>query len=102
MLSLTAEIDFDESKIPTLRQFLENVERVAWLDPEKEWLYLPESPRNRLVNLASKVLSVSPIVRLAELRRAVGRSRRLAMVPHMRLRRRCRWRSQSNPSPNGP
>jgi hypothetical protein len=82
--TLTTEAGLEESRSSALRLFLETVADVAWLDDGKEWLFLPEVPRNRLFNLCSKVLSVCPEIRIAELRRAVGKSRRLAMVPPQR------------------
>lgn len=53
----------------------------SWLDDEKSWLIAGGRARNRLVNLIEKVLSVSSDITLSELRRAVGRSRRLSSVP---------------------
>jgi hypothetical protein len=79
--ALASEVGFEDSRSSALRIFLDTAVDVAWLDDAKEWLFLPEVPRNRLFNLCSKVLSVCPEIRTAELRRAVGRSRRLAMVP---------------------
>jgi hypothetical protein len=52
-----------------------------WLDRDRKWLFSTGVPRNRLSNLAMKVLCVAPQVYLTELRKAVARSRRLAAVP---------------------
>jgi hypothetical protein len=52
-----------------------------WLDRDRRWLFSTGVPRNRLSNLAMKVLCVAPHVYLTELRKAVARSRRLAAVP---------------------
>jgi hypothetical protein len=45
------------------------------------WLFSTGVPRNRLSNLVAKILSVTPHLYLSELRKAVARSRRLAVVP---------------------
>jgi hypothetical protein len=52
-----------------------------WLDREQTWLFAPGVSRNRLFNLISKVLSVTPSLFVSELKRAVSRSRRLEVVP---------------------
>ncbi len=85
VLSLASELQIDESKLPGLRRVLDNVSKVEWLDDSREWLYSAEPSRNRLFNLCSKVLGVAPRVHLSELRRAVSRSRRLAMCPPQRI-----------------
>ncbi len=85
ILSLASELQIDESKLPGLRRVLDNVSKVEWLDDSREWLYSVEPSRNRLFNLCSKVLGVAPRVHLSELRRAVSRSRRLAMCPPQRI-----------------
>lgn len=76
----------DELKVPEAER--RNYRRVAeiggiceWLDDDKRWLITTSVPRNRLSNIVAKVLSVAPRVHLQELRRAIARSRRLAVVP---------------------
>lgn len=85
ILSLASELQIDESKLPGLRLVLNNVSKAEWLDDSREWLYSVGHSRNRLFNLCSKVLGVAPRVHLSELRRAVSRSRRLAMCPPQRI-----------------
>lgn len=85
IVALAAELQVSESRIPGLVRILEAGCEVRWIDPEKEWLYAAETPRNRLANLCSKVLSVAPELHLSELRRAVSKSRRLAMCPPQRV-----------------
>lgn len=85
VLSLASELQLDESKLPGLRRVLDVVSKVEWLDDSRDWLYSLEAPRNRLFNLCSKVLGVASRVHLSELRRAVSRSRRLAMCPPQRV-----------------
>lgn len=85
ILSLASELQLEESKLPGLRRVLDVVSKVEWLDDSREWLYSLESPRNRLFNLCSKVLGVTSRVHLSELRRAVSKSRRLAMCPPQRV-----------------
>lgn len=85
VLSLASELQLDESKLPGLRRVLDAVSKVEWLDDSREWFYSLESPRNRLFNICSKVLGVASRVHLSELRRAVSRSRRLAMCPPQRV-----------------
>ncbi len=74
-----------ESKVESVRAILDLLPAVRWLDEQKTWLYLHDAARNRLFNLSAKVLGVSPRIRLAELRRAVSKSRRLPMVPPQRI-----------------
>jgi hypothetical protein len=81
ILGLASEAQLEESKLPALRRILHAISEVEWLDDSREWLYSLETPRNRLFNLCSKVLGVAPRVHLSELRRAVSKSRRLAMCP---------------------
>lgn len=52
-----------------------------WLDDGRHWLFAPRVTRNRLANLVKKVFGACSKLSLGELRRAVGRSRRLAIVP---------------------
>jgi hypothetical protein len=85
VLSLASDVQLEESKLPALRRILDVVSKVEWLDDSREWLYSLESPRNRLRNICSKVLGVAPRVHLSELRRAVSKSRRLAMCPPQRI-----------------
>jgi len=50
---------------------------VRWLSPDQQWLTFDDSPRNRLINVIRKVLSVSPSVHVNELRAALKRVHRL-------------------------
>jgi hypothetical protein len=52
-----------------------------WLDPTRTWLFAKGATRNRLQNFSLKILSVSRQVNLSEMRSALRRSRRLAVVP---------------------
>src|SRR5262249_44783618 len=69
------------SKIDKIRAIVDVVPAVRWLDKQKNWLYLQDAARNRLLNLSAKVLGVCPRIRLGEIRRAVCKSKRLAMAP---------------------
>ena len=83
ILSLASELKIDPAVV---WKCLECTPSVQWLDEQPhEWLYLSDVPRNRLYNLSAKVLSVSPRIRISELRRAVGKSRRLPMVPPQKI-----------------
>jgi len=73
ILSLASELQIDEERSDFLHKILERLPQTEWLDDSKNWLYLRDTPRNRLFNLCAKVLGVSPRIRLPELRRAVGR-----------------------------
>jgi hypothetical protein len=53
----------------------------VWLDQEQRWFMANGTARNRLVNLASKVFCVAPIVSVAELRKAIAKEPRLASAP---------------------
>lgn len=85
ILSLASEAGLEDQRIPALKIFIELAASVSWLDDAREWLFLPSLSRNRLFNLCSKVLAVCPAIRVAELRRAVGKSPRIAMVPPQRI-----------------
>jgi hypothetical protein len=66
-------------------RFLECTSRAEWLDDSKQWLFDRNASRKRLYNLCIKVIGVSPHIRVAELRRAVSKSRRLLMAPPQRI-----------------
>jgi hypothetical protein len=83
--SLCSEIQIEETRADTVRRFLDASSAVDWLDDTKEWMYLSNTARNRLFNLCEKVLGVCPSIGIGELRRAVGKSRRLAMAPPQRI-----------------
>lgn len=85
ILSLASELQIQENKLSALRRILEAGTKVDWLDDSREWLYSPKTPRNRLYNLCAKVLGVTSRVHLSELRRAVSKSRRMAMCPPQRV-----------------
>jgi DNA-directed RNA polymerase alpha subunit len=85
LLSLASYLGLGEERLPGLRRTLEELAKIVWLDDFREWLYSSETSRNRLFNLCSKVLGVAPRLHLSELRRAVSRSRRLAMCPPQRV-----------------
>src|SRR5205823_941955 len=63
------------------RDVLVLAHRTEWLDNDRRWLFSGSVARNRIANLVSKVLFISPSIGLHELRRAIGRSRRLEIVP---------------------
>ncbi len=75
------ELHIPEPQRPRFRDLATIESMCEWLDPERRWLFSTDVSRNRLSNLVAKVLSVAPHVYLAELRKAVARSRRLAVVP---------------------
>jgi hypothetical protein len=83
--SLSSEIQMDETRADAVRRFLDASSAVDWLDETKEWMYLSNTTRNRLFNLCEKVLGVCPSIGIGELRRALGKSRRLAMAPPQRI-----------------
>jgi DNA-directed RNA polymerase alpha subunit len=80
------EVVCDELRIPEsvrqrMREFATTESICEWLGLDRRWLFSTGVPRNRLSNLVAKVLCVAPHVYLTELRKAVARSRRLAVVP---------------------
>lgn len=85
ILSLASELEIEEERSDLIRKVLDHLPQIAWLDESKNWLYLRDIPRNRLFNLCTKVLGVSPRIRLSELRRAVAKSRRLSMAPPQKI-----------------
>jgi hypothetical protein len=85
ILSLASELQIDEGRADIIRKMLGQLPQIEWLDDAKNWLYLRDTPRNRLFNLCAKVLGVSPRIRLSELRRAVAKSRRLSMAPSQKI-----------------
>jgi hypothetical protein len=87
ILSLASELNIDHGGLTIVRKLLACASPVEWLDETHEWFYLKSAPRNRLYNLCSKVLGVCLRIRISELRRAVGKSRRLPMVPPQKILR---------------
>ncbi len=80
-IALASELQIPEPRIAGVLRFLEHATQVSWLDDERQWLYAPDTARNRLMNLCSKVLAVCDSVYLSDLRHAVTKSRRLPMCP---------------------
>jgi hypothetical protein len=85
ILSLASELQIDEQVVPALKLVLDAVSQIEWLDDSRTWLYSLTSARNRLFNLCAKILGVASRVHLSELRRAVSKSRRLAMCPPQKV-----------------
>lgn len=83
--ALAAELKIDSSELAQMVRLLASTGKVEWLDETQQWLYAPASLRNRLHNVCAKVLGVVKRVNLTELRRAVSKSRRLAMCPPQRV-----------------
>jgi len=80
----------DELSIPGgerdgVRYMISKTGANVWLDDEKRWLFSKTTSRNRLTNIATKVLAVSPTIHLSELRRAAAKSRRLQTVPPLKV-----------------
>jgi hypothetical protein len=85
ILAVASALKIDEEKADILRKVLDVTPGISWLDEDKNWLFLKEAPRNRLFNLSAKVLGVSPRLSIAELRRAVSKSRRLTIAPPQKV-----------------
>lgn len=79
LLSLASDVGLDDSRIPGLRRVIRLMSAAEWLS--EDWVYDSRSPRNRLINICTKILGVAPKLHLAELRRAAGQSRRLLICP---------------------
>lgn len=60
-----------------MRLVLESVPGFSWLDDDKEWFWVKDAPRNRLLNQVEKVMSVAGAIPIGELREGVGRWYRL-------------------------
>ncbi len=58
------------------RHALELVPGTQFLDPERQWLWIPDTARNRLLNNVLKVMSVAGSIDLEELRDGIGRHHR--------------------------
>jgi hypothetical protein len=71
--------DHGEEKLPDaqIRTLLELTEGARWLGPEKEWLFISTTARNRLRNQIEKILSVAGSIEIGELRDGVGRHHRM-------------------------
>lgn len=63
--------------IEATRRIVGQLKGCSWLDAERDWLWFPASPRNRLRNQVWKVLSVANGLPVSELREAVGRWHRM-------------------------
>jgi hypothetical protein len=85
ILAVASALKIDEDKADILRKVLDVTPGISWLDEDKNWLFLKDAPRNRLFNLSAKVLGVSPRLSIAELRRAVSKSRRLTIAPPQKV-----------------
>lgn len=78
-LALLIGLDHDDAE--SVRSLLTTFDEVHWLDSGRTWLLSIRPTRNRLANIASKVLSVAPSVELNELRAALRRHVRVNFVP---------------------
>ena len=67
----------DQIQRPTVVRMLEFIEGFRWLDEETGWFWLPSTRRHGLPKAIQKILSVAKRIRVAELRTAVGRNRRM-------------------------
>lgn len=78
-LALMVGKEFDEAD--TIRFLMIFFPEVLWLDDDKNWLLSKRTSRNRLENVARRVLSIAPRVELNELRSALLRPTRVEFVP---------------------
>ena len=62
---------------PTVAKTLELMGGFRWLDEETGWFWLSSAHRHGLPRAIQKILSIAKRLRVAELRRAVGRNRRM-------------------------
>ena len=59
------------------RTVVESLSDFHWLDDAKEWFWLRDVPRNRLLNQIEKIMVVAGSIELADLRNGVGRHHRM-------------------------
>lgn len=78
-LSLVVGLDLDDANL--VRDLLAKSPEVYWLDTNSTWLLSKRSTRNRLVNVATRVFTVSKLVEINELRNALRRPVRVSIVP---------------------
>jgi hypothetical protein len=64
-----ANVELDTSSV---RNVLGVLKSLRWLDDESEWFFFDELPRNHLVRLITKVLSVAPCIHVNEMRSAIA------------------------------
>jgi DNA-directed RNA polymerase subunit alpha len=85
--ALCDEVGVSASLRGKIRDLMSQTSQFGWLNEEKTWFYSRRVPvqRNRLLNLASKVLAVCPKIQAGELRTAVARSRRLEVQPPVKV-----------------
>jgi hypothetical protein len=71
-----ADLVRDENGVPldkpTLRGILNSVDDLRWLDDEQEWFLVTDTPRNHLITLVTKVMSVAPRIHVTEMRGAIA------------------------------
>lgn len=79
--ALCEELGISEAGARGIHALLSASAEFGWLNTAQTWFYSRKPVRNRLFNLASKVLATCPRLRPNELRRAVARSRRLEVKP---------------------
>jgi hypothetical protein len=79
--ALCEELRISEGAARGIHTLLSATGEFEWLNAAQTWFYSRKPVRNRLLNLASKVLATCSRLRPNELRRAVARSRRLEVKP---------------------
>jgi hypothetical protein len=55
-----------------VRSVLQSLGSLHWLDDHSEWFFLDDVPRNHLLTLITKVLSVAPSINVNEMRSAIA------------------------------
>jgi hypothetical protein len=69
-----------------LRQLLPFVPAFKWLDESSGWFWITDGPRNSLLTPIRKILAISPVIDIGELRAGVGRPhRRKGFAPPRRV-----------------
>ncbi len=69
-----------------VRQLLPFVPTFKWLDESSGWFWIADVPRNSLLTSIRKILAVSPVIDVGELRAGVGRPhRRKGFAPPRRV-----------------
>ena len=66
------------SQVPgsLVRNVLKSISSVRWLDEQSEWFFVDNVPRNHLLTLVNKVLSIAPRIHVNEMRAAISGDRR--------------------------
>jgi len=78
----TTKKNFSENNIKSIVSAYKDF---RWLDKSSGWFWFKSLPRNRLLNVIKKIISVSDSISISELRAGISRFHRLSFAPTRRV-----------------